>query len=388
MLLLMAGTIVFLSLLYFNHLTDEIADQESKKANLMAMTFKRINTVSDDEYRGFLLEIIKNNTSIPVLLVDEEDNITAHRNVVENFDSQRKLTDEVYSKKVQLELKKRLLEIKKVHAPIEIKIFDGYTNYVYYDNSMLWKQLKFFPYAQIFIILLFLAIAYFLFSTSRKAEQNQVWVGMSKETAHQLGTPISSMMGWVEYIKSMQAKDLEWNDIIREIDKDVKRLEQIADRFSKIGSEPDLELVEINTAVGKTIDYMSKRASDKIIFDFEFSDSLKVMLSVPLFSWVIENLIKNALNAIGSDGKILVKIFQQHNNAVIDIIDNGNGIAKRNFKTVFKPGFTTRKRGWGLGLSLTKRIVEQYHQGKIFVKESVINEGTVFRITLPLANPS
>lgn len=388
MLLLMAGTIVFLSLLYFNHLTDEIADQESKKANLMAMTFKRINTVSDDEYRGFLLEIIKNNTSIPVLLVDEEDNITAHRNVVENFDSQRKLTDEVYSQKVQLELKKRLLEIKKVHAPIEIKIFDGYTNYVYYDNSMLWKQLKFFPYAQIFIILLFLAIAYFLFSTSRKAEQNQVWVGMSKETAHQLGTPISSMMGWVEYIKSMQAKDLEWNDIIREIGKDVKRLEQIADRFSKIGSEPDLELVEINAAVGKTIDYMSKRASDKIIFDFEFSGSLKVMLSVPLFSWVIENLIKNALNAIGSDGKILVKIFQQHNNAVIDIIDNGNGIAKRNFKTIFKPGFTTRKRGWGLGLSLTKRIVEQYHQGKIFVKESVINEGTVFRITLPLANPS
>jgi signal transduction histidine kinase len=385
LLILAAGIIVGLSLLYFNHLTDEIAEEESKKANLIAITFKRINSVTDDEYRGFLLEIVKNNTSIPVMLVDENGNITAHRNVINDLDRQRKLNDKIYSKEIDDQLSIRLEEMKHIHEPIEIKIFEGYTNYVYYDNSLLWRQLKYFPYAQIIIILLFLGIAYFLFSTSRKAEQNQVWVGMSKETAHQLGTPISSMIGWVEYIKSMNAEDLDLNVVVPEMDKDVKRLEQIAERFSKIGSEPDLDKSELSDAVKHTYDYMKKRASEHINFEFDSSQSMDVMLSAPLFSWVIENLIKNALNAIVNDGEISITVFKQGTEAIIDVKDSGKGIAKGNFALVFKPGYTTRKRGWGLGLSLTKRIVEEYHQGKIFVKESAINQGTTFRIILPIS---
>ena len=385
LLVLAAGIIVGLSLLYFNHLTDEIAEEESKKANLIAMTFKRINIVTDDEYRGFLLDILKNNTSIPVMLVDEDGNITAHRNVINDLDRRRKLEDKIYSKEIDDKLSSRLEVMKHIHDPIEIKIFEGYINYVYYDNSLLWRQLKYFPYAQIFIILLFLGIAYFLFSTSRKAEQNQVWVGMSKETAHQLGTPISSMMGWVEYIKSMNAEDLDLNVIVPEMDKDVKRLEQIAERFSKIGSEPDLYKAELSDSVKHTYDYMKKRASEHINFQFASSQSMDVMLSAPLFSWVIENLIKNALNAIVNDGAISITIFKQGTDAIIDVKDSGKGIAKGNFALVFKPGYTTRRRGWGLGLSLTKRIVEEYHQGKIFVKESAINQGTTFRIILPIS---
>lgn len=384
LLLLLAAAVVFgFSLYIFNKLTDEIALEEKKKVDLIAATFERIGEVESDEYRSFLLEIVKNNKTVPVLLVDSKDNIIAHKNVLEKLDTPRYRSDELYRAEIKAKLHTRLEEMKYLsNPPKEISVVGNIKQYVYYDNSILWKKLKFFPYAQIVIVVLFLLITYFLFSTSRKAEQNQVWVGMSKETAHQLGTPISSMIGWMEYLKSMDANDIDYDMIVSEMGKDVKRLEQITERFSKIGSEPDLEEVDISDALGKTYHYMKKRASSNVLIDFNSNTDDKVKLNIPLFSWVIENLVNNALNAIGAKGEIHITVSSLNGQVLIDVKDSGKGIAKSNFKTVFKPGYTTRKRGWGLGLSLAKRIVEEYHNGKIFVKDSVLNKGTTFRIIL------
>ena len=266
------------------------------------------------------------------------------------------------------------------NQPIEVEIGDGSKSYIFYKESILLTQLKYYPYVMFSIIGLFLFVAYLLFSTARRVEQNQVWVGMAKETAHQLGTPLSSLIAWLEYLRS---KGLDSETAV-EIEKDVKRLETITERFSKIGSIPKLDTVDVVKVLNDAVNYMKLRTSKNVSFIIDSGNEKEVFgqLNVPLFEWVIENLIRNAVDAMDGNGSIIISLSDQIQFVYIDITDTGKGIPKSKYKTVFEPGFTTKKRGWGLGLSLTKRIIENYHSGKIFVKNSETDKGTSFRIVL------
>jgi len=273
--------------------------------------------------------------------------------------------------------------MKKANPSIKIES-KGVVQYLYYKNTRLLSLLQYFPFVQLSLITIFLIVGYFGFSSARRAEQNQVWVGMSKETAHQLGTPISSMVAWYEHLKMEAEGDDYQLGILAEFRKDIARLELIADRFSKIGSKPKLESVNIYKTIQHTFIYMKRRAPKKVEFDFpDASESLQAQVNPPLFDWVLENLLKNALDATGGKGKISAEVFEDEKYVYIDVSDTGKGIPSGKLSTVFQPGYTTKKRGWGLGLSLTKRIVENYHSGRIFVKESQLNRGTTFRIQLP-----
>ncbi len=300
--------------------------------------------------------------------MDEHDNRISSNNVKEP----KKDVDAFYISEIN--------RLKKKNPAIEVKIGDT-SQFIYYDDSSLLKQLYYFPYVQLGIIFVFILIAFFAFSSTKNAEQNRVWVGLSKETAHQLGTPISSLLAWVDLLK-MKYDD----DMIKEMSKDVNRLRIIAERFSKIGSAPDLQLVSLNETVQNAISYISNRTSDQVKIQCHFPDKnhIFIKLNVPLFEWVIENLCKNAIDAMDGSGKIYLKITTAEKECFIDVRDTGKGIERKNYKAIFNPGFTTKSRGWGLGLSLAKRIVEEYHNGKIYVKSSEINKGTVIRITLKL----
>jgi two-component system, sporulation sensor kinase D len=271
--------------------------------------------------------------------------------------------------------------MKSQHEPIKINLPRGYW-LIYYKDSQLLTQLKFFPYVQLTVIAVFLLLAYTAFNSSRKSEQNQVWVGLAKETAHQLGTPISSLMAWIELIKDKF--NAEEDPLVAEMENDVKRLEIVADRFSKIGSKPKLEEHFIYDTIEDFVNYFRIRVSNNITFEMTGNKDLVAGLNVPLFDWVIENLLKNAVNAIEGKGSIKVNIDtnKTKDQILIDITDTGKGIPRSKFATVFQPGYTTRKRGWGLGLSLTKRMVESYHNGRIFVRDSELGKGTTFRIIL------
>lgn len=276
-------------------------------------------------------------------------------------------------------LKSTLEELEKQNTPIAIDLGDGQTNYIFYAESELLTKLKYYPYVQFGVIGLFLLIAYILFSTARKAEQDQVWVGMSKETAHQLGTPLSSLMAWNEHLLSLGVDE----NIINEMQHDVKRLNTITDRFSKIGSQPTLVLENVNDVLAESIDYLKKRTSRNVTYVLNLpEETLYAYLSKPLFEWVIENICKNAVDAMDGKGKITVSLLDVPEGLKINIIDTGKGIPKSKFQTVFEPGYTTKNRGWGLGLSLCKRIIETYHKGKIYVFNSEPNMGTTFRIEL------
>jgi len=271
----------------------------------------------------------------------------------------------------------RLEQMKKT-APIMIDVAED-AHYLYYDESSILQQLTYYPYIQLAIIVLFISVAYFAFSASRKSEQNQVWVGLSKETAHQLGTPISSLMAITEMLK-IQVHD---QALVAELEKDVSRLHAITERFSKIGSKPATPMTDIGEAIINSLTYIRKRSSDKINICYILHDEhVMVPLSEPLFGWVIENLCKNALDAIGEAGTITIELKHARNQVIIDVSDTGKGVPKRKHKTIFKPGYTTKPRGWGLGLSLTKRIIEEYHNGHIFVLRSEPDKGTTFRIIL------
>ena len=269
--------------------------------------------------------------------------------------------------------------MREQNEPIAIAINNQTINYIFYKDSELLQQLKYYPFFQIFIIALFLLISYYLFSTSRKVEQNQVWVGMAKETAHQLGTPLSSLMAWVEYLK---LKDVDENTIA-ELSKDITRLEVITERFSKIGSVPKLEVENLNTVITDSLSYLKVRISKKVNITFTTQNNMEIQakLNPSLFSWVLENIIKNAVDAMKGEGNIDIFVTDQSQFVYIDITDTGTGIPRAQQKTIFEPGFTTKQRGWGLGLSLVKRIIENYHEGKIFVKQSDAT-GTTFRIVL------
>ena len=331
--------------------------------------FTELQEAQNKLIRQNISEIVVNAASVPVILTDENRNVLAFG----NLDSSRMNEMEFVTATISS------MEVQ--NTPIAIDLDEEGVRYVYFKDSWLLKQIRFYPYVQFSIIGIFLVFAYFAFNTAKRVEQNQVWVGMAKETAHQLGTPISSLSGWVELLRESNAKE----DLVSEISKDVERLEMIADRFSKIGSAPVLTSVDLRQSLQQSLDYMSKRAPKSITFQLatQAEHEPHASVSPPLFLWVIENLIRNALDAMNGTGEMKINVYPQGKRTVIDLTDTGHGIPKSKFKTVFQPGYSTKARGWGLGLSLCKRIIENYHKGRIYVAQSAIGKGTTFRIVLP-----
>lgn len=331
--------------------------------------FTELRQVLDDLIKSFISEVVINSASVPVIITDStKTKIIAFG----NLDS-TKINDKTYGNEM-------ITSMQQQNKPIEIDLSGTGTSFVFYKDSYLLTQLKYYPYAQFFVIGLFLLVAYFLFSTARKAEQNQVWVGMAKETAHQLGTPLSSLMAWVEILEQ---KGVD-KETIQELEKDAYRFNTITQRFSNIGSLPKLEGTNIVKVIYDAVDYVKARTSQKVQFSVNLQKDYEyfVPLNEHLFEWVIENLCKNAVDAMEGEGRINLSITEESDFVNIDVHDTGKGIPKSKFKTVFKPGYTSRQRGWGLGLTLSKRIIEEYHKGKISVKSSVLGKGTTFRITL------
>lgn len=364
-----AMIIVILSTFFTNRLAKALSIEERKKIETVAEATKQLFSVSQSADMNFILKILSDNTTIPVILTDDNNTIYEYRNLT----VPEKNTDEF--------LKKKIRKFKSKNKPISIKLDDGTKQYMLYDDSTLLKQLYIFPYVQFGVIIIFILISYFAFSGTKRAEQNRVWVGLSKETAHQLGTPISSLLAWTELLKSRYGED----KLITDMEKDVNRLRIIAERFSKIGSKADLKPVHLYKTLESATTYIRNRTSNKVELNLHyFADKeMETYLNVPLFEWVIENLCKNAIDAMNGIGKIDVNVTKNVNEIIIDVKDTGKGMERNMYKTVFSPGFTTKERGWGLGLSLAKRIIEEYHQGKIFVKQSEIGIGTTFRIILP-----
>ncbi len=347
-------------------------ESERKAVELWAKAFTAVNTASPDQDLTFAFDITIRNKDIPAILTNMAGKIEGSVNLDPDRENNKDYLDG------QLKI------MKRAHDPIVIESAHGNKQYVYYKKTQLLTMLSYFPYFQVGVIGLFLAVGYWAFSEARRAEQNQVWVGMAKETAHQLGTPLSSLVAWIEHLKMTTAEDEATQQILVEFRKDIGRLELIAERFSKIGSVPKLEKANIYDQLAKNFTYMNRRASKHVNFTLHTEEEpIFVDISPPLFDWVVENLLKNALDAMGNKGEISAEVIQDQEFVYIDIMDTGKGIPNSKIKTVFEPGFTTKKRGWGLGLSLTKRIIENYHSGKIFVKKSIINEGTTFRISLP-----
>ena len=370
-LLIAAILIVVGSFLYTNNLTKKLAREERKKVELWAKAMKILTSKQDSEQSydySFVLEVIKKNETVPMILTDDSQRVISSRNV------------DISENNGEKEMKKLIREMKNEHNPIVIEL-PHENQYIYYKDSTLLTRLSIFPVIQLGVVALFLIISYYAFSTARKAEQNQVWVGMSKETAHQLGTPTSSLLANLELLRM---ESLNNRSIVQEIEKDINRLYKITERFSKIGSKPTLVKQNIVPVMENAMNYIKSRVSKKVSFHMrvEQDQDIKVPLSRSLFEWVIENLFKNAIDSMNGDGSITLSLFEKSHMVYIDVTDQGKGIPKSKHKTIFQPGYTSKKRGWGLGLSLAKRIIEQYHQGKIYVQHSEPNKGTTMRIAL------
>jgi signal transduction histidine kinase len=365
--IVIGAAIIVVSTLFTNKLAKSLALEEQKKIEIWAEATRQFILADENTNIDFILSIIEGNTTIPVIIVDEKDQLLHSRNVKEPKND----VGEFY--------KHKIADLKEQREAIVVNLGDA-RQYIYYDDSLLLTQLYYFPYIQLGVIVIFLLISFFAFSSTKNAEQNRVWVGLSKETAHQLGTPISSLLAWVDLLKARYSDD----KLITEMSKDVNRLRIIAERFSKIGSAPDLNLVSLNETLLNAVQYMNNRSSQKVAIECHFNEEHPtfVMLNVPLFEWVVENLCKNAIDAMDGVGRIDLYVNHKEDDIVIDVQDTGKGIERNKYKTIFSPGFTTKKRGWGLGLSLAKRIVESYHNGKIYVKQSEIGKGTTFRIEL------
>lgn len=385
-----AGKVIFLAisaitivvfLVVSNNLIKELSEQERIRMEIWADATKRLANADENTDFDYLLSIIQRNTSIPVLVEDGEGNILNHR----NFDLPVKDEEELLlfsemSPQNQEYLNKKLAKLRRGSNKIIIDIDADTRQYIYYEDSVVLTRLSYYPYIQLGVMIVIALIVFSAIIYTKCAEQNRVWVGLSKETAHQLGTPISSLMAWTQLLESYGIDA----DVVSEIDKDVNRLSVIADRFSKIGSKPELKLEYLNDTVSRSLDYMKSRVSGKVNIIMNLSDDDHgVMLSVALFEWVMENLTKNAVDAMDGAGTITITTIGEKERVAIEINDTGKGISRKNFKNVFNPGYTTKKRGWGLGLTLVKRIIEEYHGGKIFVKDSEIGRGTTFRIELP-----
>lgn len=392
------GTIAFMMVsvavvgifLYFSDsLVKDLSAQERDRMQVWADATREIVSAAGGENGAsastmdFLLSIIESNSNIPVLLTDSEGNILMHRNfsLPEPVDSLSPLD---ISSRNQEFLYKKLGELQNTSNVITIDMEGGDRQRLYYEDSSLLKALSMYPYIQVVVLIAFILIVYYAVSSTQRAEQNKVWIGLSKETAHQLGTPISSLMAWMELLESMGLD----KDTVAEMNKDVRRLSTVASRFGKIGSRPSMETGDFNEVARRAAEYMSTRISKRITLSVNSSpEPLTVRLSAPLSEWVMENLIKNAVDAMEGDGSITVDIYRDKNLAVVDVTDTGKGISRKHQKTIFNPGFTTKARGWGLGLTLARRIIEEYHDGRIYVKRSELGTGTTFTIEIPLTTP-
>lgn len=360
------------SLLYTNQLVEKLEAEEQKKIELWAeATNQLINAGMGPANNLLVTRIIQENNTIPIIQTDEVGEIINHRNL-----NERKAKDPAY-------LQRQLEVMREQHEPIELEVeMNGqviFTQYIYYKDSYLLTQLKFYPALQLVLFFIFIFVSYIAFSRSRRSEQNQVWAGMAKETAHQIGTPLSSLMAWVELLRTKDGM----TEITKELDKDIQRLETITERFSKIGSKPKLKMHNVADVMMNTVSYLQSRLSDKVSISMHTENpTLHIPLNKVLFEWVIENICKNAVDAMEGVGQIKIDLKEDDEYLKIYIADTGKGLQKTQFKSIFKPGYTSKRRGWGLGLSLTKRIIENYHAGRIYVKSSELEKGTTFCISL------
>lgn len=371
LLLLLAFTIAGISLWYTSQLVNKLAREEEKKVKLWIRAIQLITEADADQDVSYLLDIIRENETIPIIQTDENGQIIYFANI-----------DTALVNQNPNYLQQQLLEMKGENPPIIYEYLQDRKNVWYYKNSILLTQLKYYPVYQIIIVSLFLLLSYLAFNAARRSEQNRVWVGLAKETAHQLGTPISSLLAWLDLFKSLNFKPEPY--MLDEMAKDIDRLQLVSERFSKIGSTPILEDSDLIKVIEKSVNYMRTRTSKKVEFSILASPlhNCFAQINRQLFDWVLENLCKNAIDAMEGQGKITFEITENKKLVFIDVIDTGKGIPTNQHSAVFKPGFTTKKRGWGLGLSLAKRIIEDYHKGEIVVRESIPGKGTTFRITL------
>ncbi len=372
-LLLFAILIGAVTLWYTESFLEELRIEEEKKVQQFAMAMRNVLEADPEDNFNFEQDFIRSNTTIPIVLTDASGALITAR----NMDLEKVQNPEWLQRKIE--------QMRQEAEPIEVVVSESQVQYIYYQNSILLTKLRYYPLILLLVISLFIGIAYIAFSNARKSEQNRVWNGLAKETAHQIGTPLSSLMGWIELLRAQQGTE----EAVMEMEKDVERLNIITDRFSKIGSVPVLRPLNLVAVTEQAVGYLSSRSPRKVIFKTHFSPESKevlVKLNKPLYAWVIENLLRNAVDAIGAKGQIDISIKVQNRNIVVEVADDGKGIAVNKQKTIFRPGFTTKKRGWGLGLSLARRIIEEYHQGKIFVAHSEVDKGTIFRILLRKAN--
>ena len=365
--------VIVISSLVTSHIVEQFEQEEQKKIELWAEATRQFILADENENIDLLLQVMEGNTTIPVYMVDTNYNLLLSRNVPEP----KRNVERFYINKIN--------ELRATQEPIEVRISDSVMQYIYYEQSSTLQWLSYFPYIQLVVMLALAGLAAIALLMVQRSEKNSLWVGLSKETAHQLGTPISSLNAWNELLKATYPND----PLLPQMDEDIRRLQMIAERFSKIGSQPTLEPREVLPIVQSAIDYMRARTSSKIEYRLVGNEAMRqqgegarVMLCAPLFEWVIENLCKNAIDSMEGKGSITIKLQLAENKLHIDITDTGKGIDRRNFKRIFQPGYTSKKRGWGLGLSLGKRIIEDYHRGKLFVKQSQLGVGTTFRIVL------
>lgn len=354
---------------YTNQLARALRVQEREKVALWAEATRQAASLENlNTDINFVMQVITLNKTVPVIVMDEKGNITNDRNL-----DPKKRTDEDY-------LREMVVEMQEAHEPMEIEYFDDQKLIIYYKDSTILTQLQYLPIFILLVVGMFILISYMAFSNSRKAQQNLVWAGMARETAHQIGTPLSSLMGWQEILKSYNVDAY----VTDEIDKDIKRLQMITERFSKIGSMPELTKLDLITVTEHASRYIKDRSSKKINFSFDAPKDTEIILpiNVQLYEWVIENLLRNAIDAMDGSGHVNITITELNTKVQVDISDTGKGIKSTKFKTIFQPGYTTKKRGWGLGLSLVKRIIEEYHKGQVFVLRSNAKEGTTFRISM------
>ena len=361
--------IVVLSVSFTTRLANKFAEEEYRKIELWAEATRQLIMADEDDNIDLILSVMEGNTTIPVYMVDSAHQLLLSRNVREPKHNK----EEFYQQRIN--------NLRLSQEPIVVQVNEEVTQYIYYEDSILLRRLYWFPYVQLAVIIAFIAIAVIALIMAQRSEQNSLWVGLSKETAHQLGTPISSLNAWNELLKATYPNDA----LLPQMDEDIRRLQMIAERFSKIGSQPTLNQEAILPIVQSAMEYMRVRTSNKITYTLHADTDCQVMVCKPLFEWVIENLCKNAIDSMEGKGEITLSLTKQENKVHLDITDTGKGIDRRHFKTIFKPGYTSKKRGWGLGLSLAKRIIEDYHRGKLFVKQSQIGVGSTFRITLDQA---
>jgi len=366
-LVIAALCIVTASLYYTNQLAHRLADEEKKKVEQLAFSLKTLATATNDDEVTFAQTFVSQNTTIPLIITDDKVQILDHKNIDTNN-----------VRNIEKHIGNKLEEFRKMHPPIVADFGIG-KNFIYYGESYLLTQLRYYPYVQLAIIFLFLVVVMVAISAAHRSLQNQVWVGLSKETAHQLGTPLSSIEAWLELLKESNCNE----EAVAEMQKDMDRLKLVADRFSKVGSIPQMQEENVLTRVENMVAYMEKRAPSKIKFSLQSNeDDIPLNISGPLLDWVLENLMRNALDAMDGKGKIEIRVTNHPHQVWIDVCDSGKGIPKHQVKKIFNPGFTTKKRGWGLGLSLSKRIIEKYHHGSLYVKHSEVGKGTIFRIIL------